>query len=115
MAHALYMDHCANGAVVAGLRRRGVDLITAEEDGRRETADPLVLDRATELRRVVFTEDRDFLREARRRQQLGFHFHGVIYARPNHVPIGRCIEDIHIIVESEDIENLIGNVIHLPL
>ena len=115
MAHTLYMDHCADGAVVAGLRRLGVDLITAEEDGREETADPLVLDRATELKRIVFTEDKDFLREARRRQNLGIHFYGVIFVRQNRVPIGRCIEDIHIIVEAGDIEHINDNVIYLPI
>ena len=109
------MDHCANGAVVAGLRRRGVDLITAEEDGHEETPDPLVLDRATELERIVFTEDEDFLREAQRRQRLGIHFYGVVYVHQNRVPIGRCIEDLQIIVEAGDIENLKDNVVYLPL
>ena len=115
MAHALYMDHRVNGAIVAGLRRRGVNVLTAQEDDHHEAPDSVVIDRATELGRVVFAQDVDFLIDADRRQRLGIYFHGVIYAHQTRVPIGRCIEDLQLLVEAEDIENLVNNVIRLPL
>ena len=115
MAHALYMDHSVNGAIVAGLRRRGVNVLTAQEDDHHEAPDSVVIDRATELGRVVFAQDVDFLIDADRRQRLGIHFHGVIYAHQTQVPIGRCIEDLQLLVEAENIENLVNNVIRLPL
>ena len=109
------MDHCVDGAIIAGLRARGVDVLTAQEDNHHEVDDPLVLNRATELERVVFTQDVDFLRDATRRQRHGIYFHGVIYAHPLEVTIGQCIEDIRLLVEAEDIENLIGRVHYLPM
>ena len=115
MAHALYMDHSVNGAIVAGLRRRGVNVLTAQEDDHHEAPDSVVIDRAAELGRVVFAQDVDFLIDSDRRQRLGIHFHGVIYAHQTQVPIGRCIEDLQLLVEAEDIENLVNNVIRLPL
>ena len=55
------MDEHVHRAITSGLRLRGVDVLTAQEDGRRKTADSLLLDRATELQRVLFSQDEDFL------------------------------------------------------
>lgn len=77
---ALYMDENVQGQIVRGLRRRGIDILTAEEDGWNERLDVDVLDRGGELRRVAFSRDDDFLREAVRRQRSGEGFVGVIYA-----------------------------------
>ena len=55
MSVRLYMDVHVRRAVTAGLRLRGVDVLTAQEDGNRELLDPELLDRATELGRVLFT------------------------------------------------------------
>ena len=115
MAHALYMDHSVKGAIVRGLRRRGLDVLTAQEDDNNEASDPQVMDRAMELERVVFAQDIDFVIEGERRQAEGIPFYGVIYAHPDKVPIGTCIEDIHILAELEDLDNLKGRVKRLPL
>jgi predicted nuclease of predicted toxin-antitoxin system len=64
---ALYTDENVEGQIVRGLRARGIDVLTAEEDGYRETPDPKVLDRAAALDRVIFSRDEEFLREATRR------------------------------------------------
>lgn len=45
---ALYMDHNVPRAVTVGLRLRGVDVITAYEDGADDMDDSALLDRATE-------------------------------------------------------------------
>ena len=63
------MDVHVRRAVAAGLRLRGVDVLTAQEDDTGELPDPELLDRATELGRALFTQDDDLLREAKRRQQ----------------------------------------------
>ena len=115
MAHALYMDHCVDGAIIDGLRARGIDVLTARDDDHHEVPDSLVLDRATKLERVVFTQDKDFLRDAANRQRQGIPFYGVIYAHPRRVPIGRCIEDIQLLVDVEDLTNLVGRVSYLPI
>lgn len=66
MSLALYMDENVHGAITTGLRLRGVDVLTVQEDDRAGLPDPLVLDRAMELERIVFTQDSDFLIEANR-------------------------------------------------
>jgi rRNA-processing protein FCF1 len=68
---ALYIDEHVHRAIT-GLRLRSVDLLTAQEDGRRKTPDDVLLDRATELRYVVFSQDEDLLAEATRRQDKAF-------------------------------------------
>jgi predicted nuclease of predicted toxin-antitoxin system len=57
--------------VTEGLRLRGIDILTAQEDGAAQLLDPELLTRATELGRVFFTEDDDLLKEAARRQETG--------------------------------------------
>lgn len=49
MALTLYMDVHVPRAITNGLRRRGVQVVTAQEDGTAEFDDPPLLDRATEL------------------------------------------------------------------
>lgn len=80
------MDVQVRWALSEGLRLRGVDVITAQEDEAGEFADSDLLDRATSIGRVVFTHDRDFLREGVERQRTGTSFAGIIYAHQ----IERC-------------------------
>ena len=61
MSISLYMDQHVPRAITIGLRIRGVDVLTVFEDGASEWIDTDVLDRASELGRVVFTQDDDFL------------------------------------------------------
>ncbi len=68
MSVPLYMDEHVPRAITMGLRLRQVDVLTTEEDGRRHVSDPVLLQRATELRRVPFSQDEDLLAEAKRCQ-----------------------------------------------
>ena len=61
----------------------------------------------------MFTQDKDFLIEAAKRQREGTYFHGVIYARQIKSRIGQYIEGLHIIAELEDPNNLIERVLYL--
>ena len=66
MSVALYFDVHVRQAVTDGLRLREVDVLTAQEDGMATIDDPVLLDRAMALGRIIFTQDEDFLREAHR-------------------------------------------------
>ena len=81
MAIAFYMDHQVPQAITDGLRLRQVDVLTAYGDGANRLSDPELLDRATALGRVLFSQDKDLLREAESRQQSGSSFGGVVFAR----------------------------------
>src|SRR5579872_1483012 len=110
-----YMDENVEGQIVRGLRRLGVNALTVEEAGRTESPDPYVLDRATELGRVVFSRDRDFLREAVRRQRDGEPFAGVVYAHKTQVSIGQCISDLQLLAEVGDPRDFDRALYFLPL
>jgi predicted nuclease of predicted toxin-antitoxin system len=109
------MDVHVRRAVTTGLRLRGVDVLTAQEDGAGELDDPRLLDRAAELGRVLFTQDDDLLKEAARRRETGEGFAGVIYGHQLNVTVGQCIEDLELIARSTENEEWIGSVTYLPL
>lgn len=115
MSIALYMDEHVHRAISTGLRLRGVDVLTAQEDERRHTPDPILLDRATELHRVFFSQDDDLLVEAHRRQAKGIPFTGVIYAHQLNITIGQCISDLELLTKAADPEDLANRVEYLPL
>ncbi|RME49956.1 MAG: hypothetical protein D6796_03995 [Caldilineae bacterium] len=115
MSIALYMDEHVHRAITTGLRLRGVDVLTAQEDGRRNTPDSVLLDRATELQRVLFSQDEDLLVEAKRRQMEGIPFGGVIYAHQLRATIGTCVRDLELIAKLAEPEELLNRVEFLPL
>jgi len=111
----LYMNHHVRSAITQGLRRRGVDVLTAYEDGAAEFDDERLLERAAELDRVVFTHDDDFLGIADRWQQAGRLFPGLVYAHQLSVTIGKAIGDLELIAKTSDSEELRNKVQFLPL
>lgn len=115
MTIRLYMDQHVPRAITSGLRIRGVDVLTAQEDGTSDWDDTRLLDRATELGRVLFTQDIDLVIEAAKRQQMGIHFAGVIYAHQLRVSIGKCIQDLEIIAKAGEPEDLENMIVFLPL
>ncbi|HTG18069.1 MAG TPA: DUF5615 family PIN-like protein [Blastocatellia bacterium] len=102
-------------AVTNGLRLRGVDVLTAQEDGAAQMDDGPLLDRAAELDRVLFTQDDDLLREAKRRQQSGVTFAGVIYGHQLNVSVGGCISDLELIAVASEPAEWRDRTEHLPL
>jgi hypothetical protein len=57
VAIALYMDVHVPQAITDQLRRRGVDVLTAIEDDSAELGDEALLEHASSLGRVLFTQD----------------------------------------------------------
>lgn len=115
MALAFYMDQHVPRAITVGLRLRGVDVLTAYEDGKSELDDPDLLDRASELNRALFTQDDDLLVEAARRQRENIPFHGVIYAHQLRAPIGICIRDLELIAKAGEPDDIINKIQFIPL
>jgi len=115
MAISFYMDHHVPRAITEGLRLRGVDILTAYEDGSHLLDDRSLLDRACLLKRLLFTQDDDLLAEAAYRQRSGIPFYGVIYAHPLRVSIGACVADLEIIAKAAILEDLDSQVVFLPL
>ncbi len=115
MPVSLYMDHHIPKAITVGLRLQGIDVVTAHEDGADQLDDDLLLKRAHELKRALFTQDDDLLAEATKRQREGSLFSGVVYGHQLRVTIGVCIQDLEIIAKSAEPEELQNQVLFLPL
>jgi hypothetical protein len=109
------MDHHVPRAITNGLRLRGVDVLTAYEDGASELQDPALLDRASELGRVLFTQDDDLLTEATHRQQRGQPFGGVIYAHQLRISVGDCVRDLELVAKAGEPADMTGRTLFLPL
>ncbi|MDY0168841.1 MAG: DUF5615 family PIN-like protein [Thermoguttaceae bacterium] len=71
-----YTDEHVARAVVRGLRQRGVDVLTVPEAGLLGASDKEHLERARAERRVLFTQDDDFLRY----HAAGIEHAGIAYA-----------------------------------
>ena len=115
MSLPVYMDVHVPLAITRGLRRRGVDVLTAQQDGAAELPDDQLLDRAVQLGRVLFSRDQDMLAEAAQRMRAAKSFATVVFARQADVSIGRCIADLEIISKSATPEEAVGLVVYLPL
>lgn len=109
------MDVHVPRAITAGLRIRGVDVLTAQDDDRDEASDPDLLDRARDLGRVLVTEDDDLLREAARRQRAGESFAGVVYGRQRDLLVRPWIDHLELLAMISEPGEFAGRVEYLPL
>ena len=57
-----HLDENCHRAIAEGLRRRGVDVTTTPEAGLLQASDERQIAYALALGRVIFTQDRDFLK-----------------------------------------------------
>ena len=103
------------GQLSKGFGGAGVDLLTVQDDGYGHKDDPILLDRALAVGRVMVSQDTDFLREGRRRQMAGEPFAGVIYAPQDLKAIGRYIVDLELIAKIDDMTDWMNQVKYLPL
>ena len=115
MPLAHYMDVHVPFAVTQGLRRRGLDVLTSQDDGTNRFDDEALLARATSLNRVLFSQDADLLRIAQDWQATGVEFSGVIFAHQQGVSIGQLVEDIQLLAECCPADELANSVKYLPL
>jgi len=109
------MDHHIPWAVTAGLRKRGIDVLTAEEDAANELPDPQLLDRAGALRRVLVSQDRDLIIEAARRQRENTWFSGLIWGSELSKTLRGTLDDIELIAHLYEPDEFANHVEFLPL
>lgn len=115
MSLRLYLDHQVHAAVADGLRARGIDVLRAAEDGAATWADADILERATQLNRIVFSQDRDFLVLARNRQAAGVSFSGIVFANQLDVTIGGLVRDLKVICRVLSEADMRDSLVYLPL
>jgi predicted nuclease of predicted toxin-antitoxin system len=83
-----YADQHFPGPVVAGLRRRGIDIVTCQEMDKCATPDLEQLEFATSEGRVLVTFDTDFLAI----HQAGTPHRGIIWCPAAKYSIGELIQ-----------------------
>ena len=115
MTLALYSDENMARAIAIGLRVRGIDVLTAQEDNRRKTDDSILLDRAGALRRVMVSFDADMLAIGTQRQRDGVPFVGIIYAHPTRISVGKLLQELELIVTVGEPQDLENTIVYLPL
>ena len=115
MSVKLYLDVHVKRAVADGLQQRGVDVLTAQQDGMAGLTDSDLLNRATSLDRVFFSQDDDLLREASERQQNSVPFGGVVYAHQLAITVGQTIRDLELLAQVYEPKDIANRVKYLPL
>lgn len=115
MSLSFYLDHHVPMAIAAGLRQRQIDVLTAQDDGRADWDDDRLLERALELSRVVFTQDRDFLVLAADWQRQDREFAGMVYCHQLRVTIGGAVHDLALIATLISLDDMRNRVEFLPL
>ncbi len=114
MTIGLYMDHHVPSAISGGLRRRGVSVLTAGEDGLAEADDDVLLDRATELGRLVYSNDDDLLAIAHVWLETGRDFAGIAYSHPLRISVRQAIESLEVIAKASDPADSRNVIYYLP-
>lgn len=112
--NAFYMDEHVPGAITFGLRQRGVDVLTVQDDRRQGGPDSDLIDRATELNRVVVTIDRDFFLLTSVRQASARPFTGVVLALET-LSYRERIDDLEMIAKCSEPDEWADKLTVLPL
>lgn len=115
MTLAFYFDHHVHAAIAAGLNERGIDVVTAYEDGSAELADEELLERTTQLGRVLFTQDDDFLSIVQKWLEEEREFAGIVYSHHLSITVGKAISDLELIAQVMSPEEMRNRVVFIPL
>ncbi|NER49629.1 MAG: hypothetical protein F6J86_27380 [Symploca sp. SIO1B1] len=114
MAINLYMDVHIPQAITDQLRRRGVDVLTAFDDEAQEFPDNRLLLRATQLNRVLFTQDIRFRVLAETWQVEGKQFSGLIFGHQLGGTIGQFVRDLELIAKASEPDEWMNTVEYIP-
>jgi len=109
------MDVHVRRAVTTALRLRSIDVLTAQEDKAAELDDRRLLQRATELGRVLVSQDEDLLREGAQWLREHRDFSGIIYSHQLRITIGQMVEDLELIARATSPEEWSGRIEYLPI
>jgi hypothetical protein len=109
------MDVHVPQAITDQLRRRGVDVLTAIEDGAGELPDDELLERVRLLERVLFTQDIRFKAMAQSWQHQSKPFAGLIFGHQLGGTIGQYVKDLELIAQASEPDEWLNTVQYLPL
>ena len=109
----IYTDESVNVAVVEGLKRRGVDAISAREAGNLGLTDEEQLIFAGKESVTIFTHDTDFLQIAARWLNEGRSHQGIIYCHQKSYSIGECVRKLRMLTAVLSSDEMINHIDYL--
>ncbi len=101
-----HLDENVNLAVARGLRNLGIEVTTTPESGLLGAPDEEQLAYIVSERRVIFTQDTDFLIIA---SQTTAH-RGIVFARLNSRSVGQIIQSLQLIHGVLTPEDMFGHI-----
>ncbi|MBC8115288.1 MAG: DUF5615 family PIN-like protein [Candidatus Saccharimonas sp.] len=108
-----YADENVIAPLVEALRRRGMDVITVQERGRREADDAELLGEALLDERLMLTNDTDFLAIAADRASRSESFAPIVYWPQQQRRIGDLVQSLIALASNRDYSELLGRVVFL--
>lgn len=110
----LYMDVHVPSAITDQLRRRGVDVFTAIEDGTTELPDDELLEHVRTLNRVLFTQDIRFRALAEQWQAQSRPFAGLVFGHQLAGTIGDFVIDLELIAKASEPDEWQNQIERIP-
>lgn len=104
-----HLDEHVAHAVAEGLRKRGIDVTTTADASLLHASDDQHLAYALRENRVIFTQDRDFLRL----DADGVQHAGIVYCRHGKRTIGQIIRHLCLMHDCLDSDEMAGRVEYL--
>jgi hypothetical protein len=89
-------------------------VLTAQEDNSLTFPDHELLERSTELGRVLFTQDIRFRSLAKEWQRQEKTFTGLIFGHQLGGTIGQFVKDLDFIAQASDLEDWLNTVEYIP-
>ncbi|MGI0483553.1 DUF5615 family PIN-like protein [Geminocystis sp. CENA526] len=104
-----HLDENISQAIANGLKRRGIDVTTTPEQNFIGISDEEQLFFAISQRRVIFTQDTDFLRL----HHQGINHYGIVYCQQKSKSIGEIIQYLILIWQILEVEEMINHLEYL--
>lgn len=109
----IYCDESVNQKIVGGLKRRGVNVISAKDLKHLGLTDEEQLGISCALKACLFTVDDDFLKISREWSEQGKEHCGIIYSHPLKLSIGECISLLEVVASIFDLDEIKNRVEYL--
>lgn len=110
MSLRFFFDECADEDVARGLRRRGVDVVTASQLQRKELSDVDQLEFVRRTGRVIYTTDRHFLVIVAGWIEEGLEFPGLAYHAQGALTKGQAIQALLLLNEVYDPPDMVNRI-----
>ena len=115
MTLAYYFDEHVPWAITHGVRTAGIEVLRVQDDSLRGVEDEPLLQRATDLGRVLFTQDDDFLAISAEWLRTGRTFPGIVYVHQDRLSYRERIAELIRLSREFSAEQMVNQVVYLPL